>query len=78
MTRLTPRQRVLLQALAKEGPSPASALAGYIRNTPETVAAALRRLKKRGLATHERPDLSPSTWTTKWDLTDAGREAVPS
>ena len=77
MTRLTPGQRDLLTLLADE-PRPASSLAGSMKNAPETVAAALRRLKKRRLVTHERPELSPSTWTTKWRLTAAGREAVSS
>ena len=75
MTRLTPGQRGLLERLAAE-PRSAAALSSGMTNTPETVAAALRRLKKRGLVTHERPELSPSTWGTKWTLTAAGREAV--
>lgn len=77
MTRLTPRQRVLLEALTAE-PRKASDLAGFIRNSPEAVAAALHRLRKRGLVTHTAHPHSPATWTTKWSLTQAGREAVGS
>lgn len=75
MTRLTARQRVLLMLLA-EKPRPASSLAGEMKNAPETVAAALRRLQKRRLVRHAAGRRSPSTWTTEWHLTAAGREAV--
>jgi len=72
VTRLTRRQRGLLAALAA-GPRTAYRLSGT-QNTAETVAAALKRLAARGLVEPEtRP---PATWTTKWRLTDAGREAV--
>lgn len=58
-----------------DGPRTAAGLSGTTM-TPEQAAAALRRLKRRGFVEHDRPELSPSTWTTPWRITPAGREAL--
>ncbi len=58
-----------------DGPAKASELSGTFM-PPEMASATLKNLAKRGLVKHDARTSTPTTWTTRWGITDAGRNEM--
>ena len=80
--RLTPTQRRILAAIRGDQQTDSGATAGGIAwragLSESSALRAVQRLERRGLVENVNtgPSAGHSTWSTRWELTDAGMEAI--